>query len=236
MVVYTRRIMGFLDRLVSDLVQESTGLPARRMVRKIGGKNILLAAGGALLASGVAKKLGENQSTTATSGAASGMPPPPPPPPPGAAASGVVPPPPPPPPPASESALAPDEPEIELPRELTYAVVRTMVAAAIADGEMASEEKEMVWKHLGDSGLDDEQKQQIHRDLMLPASPEELAELAPAAEAREVLYRFAALVALSDRNVVASEREWLRRLADAFELSDERRQELESEVFSEDEE
>lgn len=214
--------MGFLDRLVSDLIQDSTGLPARRLVRKIGGKNILLAAGGALLAGGVAAKLGQDRTA----------PPPPPPPPPGAAA-GLPPPPPPPPAVAAPPTPAMADAEDELPQELTYAVVRTMVAAAIADGQMAKEEKDVVWKHLGDSGLDDDQKRQIHQDLMLPPSPEELAELAPAAEAREALYRFATLVALSDRDVSQPERDWLRRLGDAFELSAERCQTLEAEVFKE---
>jgi uncharacterized tellurite resistance protein B-like protein len=217
--------MGFLDRLVSDMIQDSTGLPARRLVRKIGGRNILLAAGGALLAGGVASRLGESRSAA---------PPPPPPPPPPGGVGAAPPPPPPPPPPAAPAPPAQAKPdaEDELPRELTYAVVRTMVAAAIADGNMAKQEKDLVWKHLGDSDLDDGQKRQIHQDLMLPPSPEELAELAPAAEAREVLYRFAALIALSDRDVSDLERAWLGRLADAFELPAERRQALEAEVFS----
>jgi uncharacterized membrane protein YebE (DUF533 family) len=106
-----------------------------------------------------------------------------------------------------------------------------MVAAAIADGKMAPEEKQLVQKHLADSDLDDDQRRQIHQDLVLPASPEELAALAPGAEAREVLFRFAALVALSDRDVSDLERAWLERLAAAFELSAERRRELEADVF-----
>lgn len=223
--------MGFLDRLVSDMIQESTGLPTRRLVRKIGGKNILLAAGGALLASGVADKLSDKPGANPAAGGT--RLPPPPPPPPGGAPPSVAPPPPPPPP----AAVAPPPPppaadEIELPPELTYAVVRTMVAAALADGKMETAEKDLVWKHLGDSGLGEEQKQQIHQDLMLPPSPEELAALAPAPEARKILYRFAALIALSDRGVSDLEHAWLRRLADAFEFSLDRRRELEAEVFS----
>ena len=44
--------MGFLDKMISDLIQDNTGINARRMVRKIGGGK-LLALGGAALAAGV---------------------------------------------------------------------------------------------------------------------------------------------------------------------------------------
>ncbi|RMH23396.1 MAG: hypothetical protein D6696_00695, partial [Acidobacteria bacterium] len=51
--------MGFLDRMLGDLIQDSTGLPARRLVRAVGAKNILL-VGGAMLAGGLAsEKLGQ---------------------------------------------------------------------------------------------------------------------------------------------------------------------------------
>ena len=107
-----------------------------------------------------------------------------------------------------------------------------MVAAALADGRMAPEEKELIHRHLGESGLGEEQVRQIHQDLVLPPSPEELAALAPAAEAREALYRFAALVVLADRETSDLERRWLERLAAAFEIDAERRSVLEAEIFA----
>ncbi len=246
--------MGFLDRLVGDLIQESTGLPARRLIRMVGGKNILMAGAGAALAGGLASTMGKNQG-----GVSAGGPPPapgsaprtrggPPPPPVPGAASGRPGMPPPPPPPGRDGAAtgrpvpgaalppepgaAPEADAEELPQELTYAIVRTMVAAALADGELAAEEKTAIQRHLGESGLDETQTRQIHQDLVLPPSPEELAALVPAAEAREVMYRFGALISLADHHVSDHEREWLGRLATAFELPAERKAALEAEVFA----
>ena len=67
---------------------------------------------------------------------------------------------------------------------------------------------------------------------MLPPTPEDLAALAPAAEAREVLFRFAALIVLADRETSELERRWLDRLATVFELEAERRAVLEAEIFA----
>lgn len=107
-----------------------------------------------------------------------------------------------------------------------------MVAAALADGNLAPEEKAIITKHLGDSGFSEEQTQQIHQDLVLPPSPAELAALAQDSEAREMLFRFGAMVTLADQDVSDLERQWLNRLADAFELEPERRAALEAEIFA----
>ncbi len=234
--------MGFLDRMISDLIQDNTGINARRMVRKIGSGKIL-ALGGAALAAGM---FAEKQGMFGTGGrttSAAGTPPLPGAPPPAGGRSAPPPlpgslpgaPPPPLPPaavaPAATAGTAGGEPEDELPRELTYAVVRTMVAAALADGHLAPEEKAIIHKHLGESGLSEAQTSQIHKDLVLPPSPEELAALVGDAEAREVLYRFGALVVLADRETSDPERRWLDRLAAAFELGADRKDVLETENF-----
>ncbi len=246
--------MGFLDKLVSDLVQDTTGLNARRVVRRIGGKNILMAGAGAALAGGLASALsGQRQPAAAAPQQPSwpqqpAAPPPPVPgqaPPPPIPRQAAAPPPPipgqvaappppipgqaPPPPPPAE-AQADDEPS----PEVTYAIVRTMVAAALADGNLAPQEKEIIHKRLGESGLSEEQTRQIHQDLVLPPSPAELAGLAPGAGARETLYNFAALVVLADQQVSDLERRWLDRLAAAFEFSAARKGELEAELFGND--
>ncbi len=109
-----------------------------------------------------------------------------------------------------------------------------MVAAALADGRMAPEERAMIEKHLGESGLSEEQTSQIHRDLALPPSIDELAALAGDPEAGEVLYRFGALVVLADQETSDLERAWLERLARAFEFGDDRRAALETELFGTD--
>ncbi len=218
--------MGFLDRMVSDMIGESVGFNprhVRRLTRMLGGKNLLAMGAGAALAGGVATALGKQSG---------GQVPPPPP--------GAVPPPPPvpgqvPPPPVPQAAPPPPPPAEgageELPQAVTYAVVRTMVAAALADGHLAPEEKKVILERLGESGLSEEQTQQVHQDLVLPPSPAELASLAPVGEHREALYRFAALIVLADSQVSDLERGWLRRLAEALELDTERVAALETEIF-----
>ncbi len=247
--------MGFLDRMISDLIQDNTGINARRMVRKIGGGK-MLALGGAALAAGIfAEKQGMFGKGSQSAGAPAlqpGAPPPGAPPPPlpgqpaapppplpgsspvaGAPAPATAPPPPPIPGAAAEPDAAPDAGD-EPPQEVTYAVVRTMVAAALADGHLAPEEKAIIQKHLGESGLSEAQTSQIHQDLVLPPSPDELAALAGDAEAREALYRFGALVVLADQKASDLERGWLERLAAAFELGDDRKAALEAEIFGDD--
>lgn len=170
-------------------------------------------------------------------------PPPPPPPPPGAV---------PPPDDAEEVSAdaAPDADAVEqaseeleepleeqLPPELTYGVVRVMVAAALADGDLTDTEREMIHGRLDDSGdesgLTERQVKQIQRDLVLPPSVGDLAEIAGEEEGwKEAMYRFAGFVILADEKVADLERSWLDRLAGAFGFTDEQKDALEEEIFA----
>ncbi len=142
---------------------------------------------------------------------------------------------PPPPPPASSP--APDEPaheieaEPELPASTLYAVVRTMVAAALADGTLSPAERARIQERLGSAELPEEQAAQVRRDLLMPASPAELAAMVESAAERELLYRFAALVVTTDSGIAAVEAAWLASLAAALGLAAERAQALEGELF-----
>ena len=254
--------MGFLSNLVADMVGESVGFDARKLSRMVGGKkNLLMVGAGAALAGGLASALNQNQGETGgvspsmmTGQPAAAPPPPPgvaPPPPPGATAAAppapplgataAAPPPPPPPaavapppppPPAAGDTETADSEDFELGPEMTYAVVRAMVAAALADGHLDPKEKDVIERRLGESGLSPGETQQIHRDLVLPPSPAEIAALAGTGEAREMIYRFAALVLLADQEVSDLERAWLERLARAFEIDAERVAALEKEIFA----
>ncbi len=115
--------------------------------------------------------------------------------------------------------------------EVTYAVIRTMVAAALSDGHLASAEKTSIQGRLAESGLDEAKTRQIHQDLVLPPSPAELAKMTESPELRETLYRFAALVVVTDDKVEDLERRWLDRLCQAFEISAERKAVLEAETL-----
>lgn len=234
--------MGLLETLISNAIRQSTGFDAGRLVHRIGAKNILL-AGGAILAGGLAAERYRQTQGGASGGSFAGVPPrsgplaPPPPPPPAFT-------PPPPPPAASVAApLPPPVPTLEapatgtgenegLPPQAVFPIVRTMIAAALADGGMSPEERTAIQQQLDGSGLSDEQTAQIHRELVLPASPEEIGSFAAAPEAREVLYRFAALALVADRSCTPAERSWLDRLATALELSPESKAALEKETLA----
>jgi len=207
--------MAFLDRLVSDVIKKSTGYNARSFVRAVGGKNMIL-LGGAAIAGALAMEKMRSSGTATTPGAGPPPPAPPLPPLPARAATPELPPLPPPLPP---------------PPDLVYAIVRTMVAAALADGEMHAEEKELIEKRLGESGLSDEQTRQIRKDLVVPALPSELSSLVGSVEDKEMLYRFAVLVVLSDDAVSDPEKTWLAKFADALAIDGVRRQSIEKEVF-----
>lgn len=246
--------MGFLDRMVSDLIYKNTGFKARRLVRKVGGGKLLLAGAGAVIAAALSEQQGaQTQQPPSSPGAA-------PPPPPGSAPSSLPPlptaaaaPPPPPLPmepaapataapfpadaamPPADSAMPPAdtvEQDEDPPPEDAYAIIRTLVAAAMADGRLSGDEKEVIDRHLGESNLSAEERAQIHRDMALPPTPAELAAQATDPELRQTLYRFAALVIHADRHVSELEKSWLLRLAGALDISEARRQELEGEVFA----
>ena len=67
--------MGFLDRLVSDMIHRETGFNARRLVRRVGGKNILLLGGAALAGGVLASTQTRHQRSAATTQAGTTLPP-----------------------------------------------------------------------------------------------------------------------------------------------------------------
>jgi uncharacterized membrane protein YebE (DUF533 family) len=211
--------MAFLDNLISDLIRNSTGFNAKPFVRAVGGKNILLLGGAAIAGALAAEKMRAQQQ-------AQGVPPvpvPPLPPLPSAGPTAAVPPLPPLP------TAAPAEPE--LPRDLVFAIVRTMVSGALSDGEMHAEEKKLIEGRLGESGLSSDETKQIHKDLVFPPTPEEIGTMVSTTEDRELLYRFGALVVRSQGGESGPEKAWLDRLGGALGLGPERRAGLESEIF-----
>ena len=228
--------MGFLSG------QESVGVnprTLRKLTRLVGGRNLAMlgagaALGGAALAGGRGTSGGPSEwdAPRGPSPMPASTPPPPPP-------AAVIPPPPPPAAAAIESidsATSIDALEAAVPAELAYAIARTMVAAALADGALDRSELAMVETRLDTSGLAEEQIAQIRRDLVLPPQPAELAALVADADARDAVYRFAGLVILADDDVSDLERAWLDRLASAFDLDAARKAALEADLFAPDDE
>jgi tellurite resistance protein len=236
--------MGFLDRMVSDLVRRQTGFDARRIVRRIGGRRLLMLGGAALVGGMMASQSGRFGGGSTAGGDASGRTTVPP------RASGAGAPsrgplpsglPPLPPLPALDDALPPlpgsaaladaADTVADVPPDLLYAILRTMIAAALADGELHAEEKRLIDERLGESGLPEAQLAQLRRDLVIPARPVDLAQALPSGEDPEVLARFAVLIAAADGELVEHERVWLRSLEQALVLPAGRTAELEREIF-----
>lgn len=214
--------MGFLSRMVGNMIGESVGVNPRQLRRLMGGKGLLLAGGAALAGVLTAQKPGAAPAGghERWSGGKAAPPPPP------------VPPPDLPPIPTGLG-QEPEELEAAVPRHLLFAIVRTMAAAAMADGHLAPQEKAAIQEHLEESGLSAEQIARIERDVEEePAAPAELAALAQGEEERETLYRFATLILRSDERVSPQELDWLDGFAGALSLPEERAAELQREVFA----
>lgn len=271
--------MRFLDNVVSGMISNATGLPARRLVRKVGAGRLLLLGGAAAAGSLAAGRSAAwppqasalpvpgTKATGASPSKPPATPPPvrlptlrqmgpaPPPTPMGKPTVGPVPPPPPPwvtpqlpveplpdpepepcelvstpdlPPPPPETQATDEEPGLS--PSLSYAVVRTLLAAALADGDMAPEERRLIDSHLNEEGLDADQVRQIRRELVVPATPQKLATLVSPADA-DVLFRAAVLGARADGAVSGEEQAWLDRLAAALGLPQERQRALQTDFL-----
>ena len=228
--------MSFIDRMLQDMLHRNmSGRGATRMarkaVRRIGTKRLLM-MGGAALAGGLLTEAARRQHKAAHEvepasplapsipGAAPPLPPLPPLP------VGARPPGPPP-------ATAPDS-ELDLPAETLFAALRTMVAAALSDGELSEEERALIERRLDESGLPADRLARVRRDLVLPASPRELAALLPAGEPPELLLELAIVVIRADSAVSAHESAWLRQLAAALGVDDSCLDDLQRELTADD--
>ena len=245
--------MGMLDRLLGDLVASSTNLPphvTRGLVRRAGGSKLLIAGGaalaGALITQHLHSRQAQGQSTGPGQVPAQPVVPPLPSPPPPPADLGWSPPPLPPelggspastPTPAAavegEAGAAESAGEAELPPGLLFPVVRTMVAAALADGELAPSEREAIFAHLESGELAPAEVQQLRREMVLPATPGELAAGVGEPEHRELLYRFGFLALRADGALRPLEGAWLAQLGSALGLDEGLRAALEREVLGE---
>ncbi|MCB1033842.1 MAG: DUF533 domain-containing protein [Acidobacteria bacterium] len=219
--------MGLLDRLISDLIQDSTGYNPRRVVRRIGGGKLLMAGGAALAGALLMEKMGSKGPAASQPAATplAALPPLPPLPSTPTPVAAAGPPNLPPLPPMPES--PPDsQDERQIPPDLEYAIVRTLVAAALADGHLGEDEKALILRRIDEASLPEERTRQLHKDLVLPPTPSELAALSSNPEERETLYSFASLMTRTDGEVVEREAAWLAGLAQTLEIPPERAREL----------
>ncbi len=245
--------MGFLDRMLAGAIEQSTGFKARGLVRAIGSRR-LLTLGGAALAGGMLAQSAQQggfrgsrspsggtgtvvppSSNRPTPGAPAATPPPPVsslPPVPGAAPAEM------PPLPSTPSSDVraplpplPGEPPEEGDAQFQVVALRTVVAAALADGEIAAEERGLLQEHLSSSDLPETDRQRIQGDLLAPAAPAALAADYPAGEDPTALVALAIAMLRSDGEMVASERAWLGELASALGVPADRVTQIEGELF-----
>ncbi|HVS14222.1 MAG TPA: DUF533 domain-containing protein [Thermoanaerobaculia bacterium] len=235
--------MSFVDRLLQDMLHRNmSGKGAARMARKAArriGTRRLLMMGGAALAGGLLTEAARRQGAAerqATPGAAADRAAPPLPPVPGGAGTAGAPPslPPLPVPGGAGETPTAAAPGLELPPDTLYAALRTMVAAALADGELSAQERALIERRLAESDLSEERVAQVRRDLVLPPTPAELAALLPAGEPPELLLDLAMVVARADSGVSAHESAWLRQLAGALGVAESRLDELQRELHADD--
>jgi uncharacterized membrane protein YebE (DUF533 family) len=135
--------------------------------------------------------------------AGGGVPPPPPP----------MSPTPPPPPPATASTRA--MPRLDARQQDMVLLIRTMIAAANADGHIDARERDTILGHARAGGLDAETLAFLQDELARPQTLEQLIGIVRPQLAAET-YAAAALAIDVDTE---SERLWLERLARALELS-----------------
>jgi tellurite resistance protein len=227
------------------MVRRQTGFNAGRIVRRVGGRRILM-LGAAALAGGMLTQAAASQRR---GGAASGGPTfapaskggpspalPPLPPLPGTVsprtdrpvAHQELPP-----IPGAGASPAPGpQADPELPSDLLYVVLRTMIAAALADGELASSERNVIEGRLAESGLSEDRLARLRQDLVFPATPGELAKLLPPGEEPETLLQFAVLIARADGALSEVERRWLETLSAALGMNAGSVAALELEIFA----
>lgn len=107
-----------------------------------------------------------------------------------------------------------------------WTVIRAMIAAAGADGEVDGAERDVIMGKARAAGLDDAQMARIEQELKAPASAETIAALAETAEHAEQIYRFAYAAVDVDS---AAERQFFEKLAAGLKLSDAKLAEIQGE-------
>lgn len=243
--------MGFLDRMLTQAIRRETGLNVGRLVRRIGARRLLM-LGGAAVAGGLLTQSQQQQSArTKSLGGGAGTRPA------GGGGSAVssrsiepsrrstappegrdLPPPPakaplPPLPPLETDADLPEVeeiPEVE-DQALLRVAARILVAAAVADGTLQDAEREMIEQTLEEGALNQESQDRVRRDLLRPASPEDLAAEAPEGTDPRLLLDVAVGVTRADGELNGDERRWLVRLATALGAPAETIDEIEEELF-----
>lgn len=101
-------------------------------------------------------------------------------------------------------------------QDLAVTLIRTMVAAAHADGRMDQEEERRILEKLQEEGLSRDERQFLLQELHAPHSIDELAAGAGSPIIAQTMYSLAVSAIVVD---TPEERQWLDRLAVALSIS-----------------
>ena len=106
-------------------------------------------------------------------------------------------------------------PSPEASNDVAMLLLRTMVAAAVADGHLDKVEYGRIRRHLQEAGVGEDDQLLLSQAIMRPSTISELAEAATTPALRAEVYAAARLAIDTDSPL---ESDWLGRLADALSL------------------
>lgn len=105
--------------------------------------------------------------------------------------------------------------------EKERALVKTLVKAMWADGEMAATEREMLGGILSELGASSEEVMEVGKMMQKPPDLEGIREQVPDYESRCDIMKFVLAMALADGRVNVSELQFLNKMAKTLEIKPE---------------
>jgi uncharacterized membrane protein YebE (DUF533 family) len=122
---------------------------------------------------------------------------------------------------------APTPPPAPLPDAKALLLIRAMVAAANADGEISTDERQRITSTLTSAGAGQEERATLERELQQPLSIDQIVKAIPDEETRDQVY-MASYVAVDPSR--RAERAYLDFLASRLRIEPDRMQALETSV------
>ncbi len=111
------------------------------------------------------------------------------------------------------------------------ALVKTLVKAIWADGEMAGSEREMLGGILSQLGASSEEVLEVGKMLQQPPDLDDIREQVPDYEHRCDIMKFILAMALADGRVNVSELQFLNKMAKTLEIKSEDMEALKDETL-----
>lgn len=114
--------------------------------------------------------------------------------------------------------------------DLNLVVIRMWAAAAWADGQIASRERQVLERLIAGAQLDDDQRATARGYLRKPVDLEDARSGALTDDERQGVYRTACKLSAVDGHIAEAERAFLSRLADVVEIDEDTAAEIQRTV------